>query len=81
MLKQILMCLEIFSTLTFLIEDIDYVHDFIYCVFIPICEAIFSTLKFHHHSSFNVVEVKPSIVSIIIMGIVTKVDTVNGSID
>ncbi len=72
---------DFFNTYIFNFEDIDYVHDFIYCVFIPICEAIFSTLKFHHHSSFNVVEVKPSIVSIIIMGIVTKVDTVNGSID
>jgi len=72
---------DFFNTYIFNFEDIDYVHDFIYYVFIPICEAIFSTLKFHRHSNFNVIEVKPSIVSIIIMGIVTKVDVVNGSID
>lgn len=70
-----------FNTYIFNFEDIDYVHDSFDCVFIPICEVIFSTLKFHYHSSFNVVEVKPSIVSTIVMGIVTKVDVVKGLID
>jgi hypothetical protein len=67
--------------ISFNFEDIDYVHDSFDYVFIPNCEAILSTFKFHCHSNFNVVEVKPFIVSIIAMGIVTKVNVVKGSID
>lgn len=67
--------------ISFNFEDIDYVHNSFDCVFIPNCEAIFSTFKFHCHSNFIVVEVKPFIISTIVVGVVTKVDVVKGSID
>ncbi len=67
--------------ISFNFENIDYVHDSFDYVFNPNCEVFFSTFKFHCHSSFNVVEVKPFTISTIVVGIVTKVDIVRGSIN